>query len=144
MKKLSFVLLVGFFPLASTAGAAEPLLTSAPVFDSAPAALQHFQSRPPSELSKLIYLIDLLEKTPVEIVYDGRYYKAGLVSPFIRFHLSRNYKKETAEAWISKWCYRSAHGEKVYVKLPDGELRPARDILMGELERLDSLCGSGS
>lgn len=105
-------------------------------------ALQRFQKRPVSELSKLIYLVDRLGETKVDVVYEKKSYSSQLVLPVARWYLTAHYnKKDSAENWLSKWCYRSlGSGETVWVKYQDGSLREARDLLLEELDRLDSLC----
>lgn len=109
-------------------------------------ALQRFQNRPVSELSKLLYLVDRLGETDVQIVYEKNTYYSKLVLPVARWYLSQHYdKKDSAEAWLSKWCYRSlGSGEPVLVKYKDGSLRSARDLLLEELDQLDSICDTSS
>ncbi len=109
-------------------------------------ALQRFQNRPLSELSKLLYLVDRLGETDVQIVYEKNTYYSKLVLPVARWYVSQHYdKKDSAEDWLSKWCYRSlGSGEPVWVKYKDGSLRSARDLLLEELDQLDSICDGSS
>lgn len=137
------------FSFPQTAKAQEISPPPAPVlgFVQQPAAsraLQRFQKRPVSELSKLIYLVDRLGETKVDVVYEKKSYSSQLVLPVARWYLNAHYnKKDSAENWLSKWCYRSlGSGETVWVKYQDGSLREARDLLLEELDRLDSLCES--
>jgi hypothetical protein len=104
-------------------------------------AFQHFQSRPVSELSKLLYLVDRLGEKEVEIIYEKKSYPSHFVRPVARWYVSQHYnKKDSAKDWLSKWCYRSiGSGEPVWVKNQNGSLRAARDILLEELGHLDSL-----
>lgn len=105
-------------------------------------AFQKYQKRPVSELSKLIYLVDRIGESNLAVVYDKNTYPSQLVMPIARWYLNTHYnKKDSAENWLSKWCYRTlGSGETVWVRYEDGSLREARDILLQELDQLDSLC----
>jgi len=105
---------------------------------NASSSLDSFRNRPATEYSKLIYLVDRFGSSDMDIVYDGHHYKASSVSPLVRWYLSRNYRNESAEDWICKWCHRSmGNGERIWVRDSGGGLRSAKDLLMEELDRLD-------
>ncbi len=100
-------------------------------------AWQQFKTRPVSELSKLIYLIDRFGSTKIEIVYDGHYYKAAFGAQVAKFFLAQNYRKETVDQWVKKWCNVSAGGNLIWVKFPDNRFKLSRDVLKQELEDLE-------
>lgn len=105
-------------------------------------ALENFRTRPASEYSKLLYLIDTFGNSETEILYEGHAYKARAVSPLVRWYIAKNYRKEKAEDWIKKWCHRSDKGERIWVRLEDGRLRAARDFLMEALDKLNGTLSS--
>lgn len=102
-------------------------------------AYQQFKTRPVSDLSKLIYLIDRFGTTKVEIVYNGHYYKAVFAASLAKFFLSQNYRKETVDQWIMKWCNVSIpSGNLIWVRFPDNKFKLSRDVLKGELIELEN------
>lgn len=118
--------------------AAEKVKTELPPIEESK-AWQQFKTRPVSELSKLIYLIDRFGGSKIEIVYDGRYYKAAFGAQLAKFFLAQNYKKETVDAWIKKWCSVSMGGNLIWVKFPDNRFKLSRDVLKQEIEALEVL-----
>ncbi len=104
------------------------------------AAFKQYQVRPQTELSKLIYLLDRFNSPAVEIKVDGNIYTTDKAFPYSKGYLSKNYKKEKAEAWIRAHCYRSSEkNEVIYMREGAAEFRPVRDILIEELKRLEAL-----
>ena len=102
-------------------------------------AYKQFTSRPYSELSKIIYLIDRFGDAGIEILYDGHYYQARFAKQVARWFLFHRYKKETAEQWIQVWCHKSVFsGNLIWVKLADKSMHPAREVLLEELKALDT------
>lgn len=102
-------------------------------------AYHEFIKRSNSEHSKLLYLIDRFGDANVEIVYDGHYYSAPFVARVARWFISRNYRKEPAEKWLMRWCNTSiVTGNLIWVKLPTGKFRLAREVLLDELRALDA------
>lgn len=100
-------------------------------------AFQQFRTRPVTDLSKLFYLIDRFSGTPIEIVFNGHYYKTAFVAQLAKFFLAQNYKKETPKQWIMKWCNVSPQGTLIWVKFPDNSFKLSRDVLLSELEELE-------
>ena len=101
-------------------------------------AYQQYKLRPVSEFSKLIYLIDRFHTCDIEIVYDGHYFKAPFAARIARWFLATNYKKESSKDWIMRWCNTTIpQGTPIYVKLPTGKFRLAREVLIREIEDLD-------
>lgn len=106
-------------------------------------AYQQFKSRPVSELSKLIYLIDRFGGTKIEIVYNGNYYKPAFVASLAKFFLTQNYHKEKINEWIMKWCNVSIpSGNLIWVRFPDGKFKLARDVLKAETAELEGVIKS--
>ncbi len=100
-------------------------------------AYQGYKIRNPSELSKIIYLIDRCKGTKIQILYDGTYYSSEIAIPIARWFLSVYYRNQTAEQWIKQYCTSTAlYGNPIRVKLPDGTFRPSRDLLLEELASL--------
>lgn len=102
-------------------------------------AYQQFKTRPVSDLSKLIYLIDRFGATKIEIVYNGHYYKSIFAASLAKFFLSQNYRKETVDQWIMKWCNVSIpSGNLIWVKFPNNKFKLSRDVLRAELVELEA------
>lgn len=102
-------------------------------------AYQQYRLRPVSDFSKLIFLIDRFSTCEIEIVYDGHYFKAAFAARVARWFLATNYKKDTkAREWIMRWCNVTIpQGTPIYVKMPNGKFRLAREILIEEIDDLD-------
>lgn len=101
-------------------------------------AYKKFAVRPLSNLSKLLYLVDRFGESEIEIVYDNQTYKASFANTVVRWFLARNYKKQTPEEWIQKWgSYTIGSNKLIYAKLPNGEFRIAKEILMEEMALLE-------
>lgn len=99
-------------------------------------AYQQYSLRPKSELSKLIFLIDLYRNSDVQVVYDGVENTSEVALGYARKYISDNYRKENAEAWIKEHAYRAKSGQIIYVKLVSGQVVPLRDLLLEQLHRL--------
>lgn len=103
-------------------------------------AYQRYAHRPPSEFAKLLYLVDRFWGTPYKVIYDGTAYETNLPKAQIMLYLLRNYKNETAMAWIQANIYRSEPCNNiVYIKNPGGKIQIARDLLLKELKALERL-----
>lgn len=103
-------------------------------------AYRQFSRRPSSELTKLLYLIDRFKDTQVIVVYNGANYQAPEAARIAKKFLMSNYKRETAEFWIRKYCFRSEPANRwILFKAPDGSVGKAGEILLSELKLLDSL-----
>lgn len=100
-------------------------------------AFRQYQTRPKTELSKLIYLLDRFNAPGIEIKIDGNIYTTDKAFPYSKGYLAKNYKKEKAEDWIRAHCYRSMEGNKIiYMRVDGSDFRPVRDMLIEELKRL--------
>ena len=90
-----------------------------------------------TELSKLIYLLDRFNTPDIEIKVDGNTYRSEFAFPFAKAFLAVYYKKEKADTWIQKYCYRSPFSNEVMLGcMKDKECVPGRDLLLNELELL--------
>lgn len=134
------------FSLPSAAAQEMPPAPPAPsVFTLSPPGLSrafiNYRKRPASELSKLLYLVDRLGESDLQIVYEKNTYPSRIIMPVARWYLHTHYnRKDSAENWITESCYRTlGSGEPVWVKYQDGSLRQARDILLEELDLLQAL-----
>lgn len=108
-------------------------------------AYKQFRNRPGNERSKLLYLIDRFSTADIKIVFDGIYYATPMVARIARWFLANNYSKETAEKWVMIWCNQSAFtGQIIWVQLPDGKFKLAREVLLEELEALNALLAQGA
>lgn len=99
-------------------------------------ALESYQKRPQSEISKLIYLKELLQKSAYTVIYDGKSYNPRSIAPAVAAYFGINYKKESAEDWIRKHAYRSYKGHIIFLKDAQGEMTVLRDFLLEELTNL--------
>ena len=129
------LLLVQQATLSVAAGEQPPAFSLPPFREST--AYRQFLLRPLSENSKLLFLIDRFANSKIEILYDGNYYNTQFAAPVARWFLMHHYQNESAEQFIMEWCNATVPaGNLVWVKLPDGSLRLAREILLGELKAL--------
>lgn len=102
-----------------------------------PRAIQQYSLRPESELSKILYLLDLFKGSKVLVVYDGVEYEYKVALKYSREYIARNYKNEDAEKWILKNASKSLQTNKpIYVKNSEGQLKQLSDILVEELKKL--------
>ena len=108
-----------------------------PLFEGKTPAYEHYKKRPVSELSKLIYLGDLLRDSGLVIVHESMSYDPRVIYPMVSLYVRMNYKNETAEGWIAKHAYRngSSYGI-IYVKDGQGKIQVLRDFLLQELASL--------
>ncbi len=105
-------------------------------------AFIQYERRPQSELSKLIYLIDRYKDSELSIFYEGQLYDAATAAKYAKNYLRKNYKKGTAENWVSRHCYRSTgQGSVIYVHYPDGAKRIMKDVMLEELAFLAKVAG---
>ena len=101
-------------------------------------AYRRYASRTKVEFSKLLYLMDRLWGTPFKVVYDGTTYDTNFPKAKILIYFFQHYRMEKADQWIRTRTYRSVpENNIVYLKYPNGKLRPARDVLLEELDRLN-------
>lgn len=100
-------------------------------------AYRQYLKRPVSELSKLIYLGDVLKASNLVVMYGGMTYVPRSIAPMVTMYVRMNYKKETAEAWVEKHAYRNGPSYRIlYVKDADGNLTVLRDFLLEQLKDL--------
>ncbi len=129
-----------FFTLSVTAEAAKPLVAIRETM-----AYKQFKSRPVSDFSKLIFLIDRFADSGVVIVYDGHQYQSKFAATVARWFLVRNYKKQTVKEWVMRWCNTSVlSGSLIWVKFPDGAFKLSREVLLNELAELDKVIDEDS
>ena len=103
-------------------------------------AYARYQSRPKTQLSELVYLMDRFNVPGVEIKVDGDTFNAEKAFPYWKISLSVSYEKETAQDWVRRYCYRSDQTNKViYMRVNGGDCKPARDVFLEELKRLRDL-----
>ncbi len=117
--KIWGMVMVGMILLAASAWAKEYKLLYSEfpkIRDSK--AYRKFATRPLSEFSKILYLIDRYGDSKVQIYYDEQSYMAPFATTVARWFLARNYKKQTATQWVKQWCSRTILGNKIiYIKL---------------------------
>ena len=100
-------------------------------------AFQRYKKRIKTELSRLIYLLERFNSPEMEIKIDGNTYRSEQAFPFAKAFLAVYYRKEKAEVWIQKNCYRSPFTNKVMLGCLKGEkCVPGRDLLLNELKEL--------
>lgn len=103
-------------------------------------AYKRYSARPQTDLSQLIYLIDRFSEADILILYGDFQVDAPFAAGIARWFISRNYEGQTAEAWVDKWCKNTfPQGKPINVRLADGDIRPAVDILKDELNQLRAI-----
>lgn len=131
MRQLHFLAAV----ILGVALAAAHVFALEPIPESA--AFKKYQNRSPSELSKLIYLLDRFNTPETEIRIDGNIYSSEKAFPYGKGYLAKNYNKESAEDWLRKHCYRTKESNQViYIRVGGSDFRPFRDVLIEELETM--------
>lgn len=129
MKKFFALIFVLFMCPTSAFAQLEPFTQSE--------AFKRYESRHSSELSRLIYLLERFNIPGIEIKIDGNSYPAEVAFPFAKLYLALNYRKERAEVWLQKHCYRSPFTNQVMLgRLPGEKLQPGRDMLFTGLKEL--------
>jgi hypothetical protein len=136
MNKLTISLLLVLFSFPMTARAAA-VNAALPPFQETP-AFKQFQQRPKNELSKIIYLMDRFKAAPLTVIYDRVEYDSNKALKYAKSYVAKHYKREEAEAWIKEHAYRSLNGSVIYVKYPDGQKLPLRDLLIQELQLISA------
>ena len=143
MNRQSAIVILMFLPFLTLQGTLSaagvvPLYPKLPPFQES-LAYHQFKTRPLTESSKLLYLIDRFADTEIEISYDGHYYNAKFAGQVARWFLARRYQHEPAQQFILKWCNASIPGGNlIWVKFPKGRFRLAREILLEELKMLNA------
>ncbi|OGW80636.1 MAG: hypothetical protein A3G33_09895 [Omnitrophica bacterium RIFCSPLOWO2_12_FULL_44_17] len=146
-QKLNITFLVFLFLFSAKAFALDGLKDAgAPLYPGFPRcaesrAYQQFQKRPMTELSKLVYMCDRLFDSNVEVLFEDQYYSAKFAAGVSRIFVAAHYRQEKAEDWIKRWGSTSPSGKPVWVKLPDGSFKLAKDVLLAELKELNQLGG---
>ncbi len=146
MRREKIIRRFGFFLAALILGASlssgfaaekEPLYPGfVPIRESK--AYERFSKRTLCDASKLIYLIDRFADSEIKIVYDQQNYETAFVGTVARWFFARNYRKQTPRDWIMNWCNVSViTGRLIYVKLPDGRMLLARDVLLNEIDEIN-------
>jgi DNA/RNA endonuclease G (NUC1) len=139
MKKFfSSFLILSFAAVSPVTGLAQdPMPSESLSPDERAVVIESYKKRPHSELSKLMYLKDLLRKSKYTILYNGRTYTPNAIAAIITAYVQINYKREPAEDWIAKHAYRSpTKGQIIYLKHPDGRTQVLKDALIQELRAL--------
>ena len=95
--------------------------------------------QPKEEMLKLFLVMDQFKNTKFKVIYEGHEYDINLALLKAKRFLNTHYKNEKADQWVQVNLYRSqSKGEIIYLKYPDGKLRPLRDVLIEELHLLQS------
>lgn len=89
-------------------------------------------------MAKLLYLMDRFVNTPFAVIYDGTVYDANTAVEYARSYIAKNFHKEKAESWIKIHAHRSGSGRLIYIRYPNGERRPASEVLLEELKLLNA------
>lgn len=103
-------------------------------------AYQKLRTRPATDHSKLLYLIDRYEDSDIKIRYNGYLFDSGFSAYVARWFLSRQYRGETPKEWVVKYCDKSLIKEEpIWVKLPNGEFAQSKPVLFAEIEALEAV-----
>jgi hypothetical protein len=101
-------------------------------------AFQRYLRGPRSELAKLLFLINRFRDTEYKVIFNGNTYDANTAVKYARDFIYKRYRNEPAGRWVKIHAYRSDPGGKIiYLKDPEGAMRPVRDALLEELDALN-------
>lgn len=103
------------------------------------AAYKAYKNQPKSEMAKINYLFTRFSKAQLTVIYDGYEYEMPEAMKTAKGYFFKKYKKEPAEYWIKNYCYKTDSGNIIMFKGKDGSMKPARDIILGELAALQKM-----
>lgn len=89
-----------------------------------------------TERTKILKVIDSLRNSKLKVIFDGIEYDMNFALLKAKMFVFKNYKNEKATTWISQNLYRSPGGEIIYLKYPDGDMRPIRDVILARLKMI--------
>lgn len=148
MKHRSKIAILLFFILGSSFLSSHLSLLHAapPVFNAqlGPAedskAYQKFCLRPFNELSKIVYLIDRLKESRVQVVYDDIFFNPIFVAKVAKWFLSQRYQGQKAQEFVLLYCNASLIEKKlIWVKDEKEVFKLSREILLEELKKLEEI-----
>ncbi len=97
----------------------------------------HPTQQPKEQIPALFKALDSSYKTGYKVLYDGHEYSVNLAFAKAKKFINDNYKNEALEPWIKTHLYRSkSRGEIIYLKYPNGRLRPLREAIVEVLHTL--------
>lgn len=102
-------------------------------------AFKQYQKQPKSEMAKINYLFNRLNKSPMKVLYDGHEYEMSEAMKIAKNYLFKHYKKEPADYWIKNYCYKTDNGNVILFKLTDGSKVPVREVALQELSGLEKI-----
>lgn len=102
-------------------------------------AYKRYISGQQSEFSKLIFMIDSLKNKNLKLISDGHEFNAYDALKDSKKDLLTDYRNEKANYMIQRYFYRSDSGEIMYLKFPNGELKPLRDVLLARVKKIEQL-----
>ncbi len=96
-----------------------------------------YSSQPKEQIPALFKALDRFKKKGYKVLYDGHEYNVTLAFAKAKQFINDNYKNEELAPWIKTHLYRSrSRGEIIYMKYPNGHLRPLRDVIVEVLHTL--------
>lgn len=102
-------------------------------------AFKQYQKQPKTEMAKINYLFNRMNKSPMKVLYDGHEYEMQEAMKIAKKFLFKNYKKEPAEYWIKNYCYKTDNGNVILFKTTQGQTLPVREVALQELRGLEKL-----
>lgn len=102
-------------------------------------AFKQYTKQPKTEMAKINFLFNRLNKSPMKVLYDGHEYEMPEAMKIAKSYLFKHYKKESAEHWIKNYCYKTDNGNVILFKLSDGQKVPVREVALQELNALEKI-----
>ena len=91
------------------------------------------------ELPKLLAVMEQFRNTSFKVIFDGIEYDIDLAVKKTKQLIRKHFRSGKAEIWVKNYLYRSpAKREIIYLKYPDGDLRPLRDVIIERLHRFST------
>lgn len=131
---LIFLLALGMTVFTKKSIAATPEVLTQPAQETI--AYKQYQKQPKTEMAKVNYLFNRLNKAPAIVLYDGHEYEMQEALKLAKGYFYKHYRKESAEYWIQNYCYKTDAGNVILFKLADGSKVPVRDIALRELNAI--------
>jgi hypothetical protein len=95
------------------------------------------QDKSLQELSKLLSVLEQFRNTSLKVIFDGIEYDINLAVKRAKQLIRKHFRSGPASIWVKNNLYLSPFKrEVIYLKFPDGGMRPLRDVILERLQRL--------
>lgn len=105
--------------------------------DRQPTTYTEVAEQPQEQIPALFKALDVYKNKDYKVIYDGHEYNVSIAFAKAKQYINNHYKNEELEPWLKTHLYRSkSGGQIIYMKYPNGSLRPLRDVIVETLHTL--------